>query len=388
MHQKGIGSYRAFLWVLVVPGVIIVLTTLYSFRISEAISAEYTPLVNASMALEIEVSHAHLSFEEALYGDDGSTMEEVAARLEEANRHVSAMLVGGRGPLDDAIIPLTDPFLRSRIAEIRTELSILRRMMKERIAQSTQPGDHLPLDARFDQLIESVMIETDGVKSQMQQRLNRERSWQKLTQMLTLSLTILLLTAMIIAFRRFENREREIRQELETLATRDSLTGVLNRRSFDLLIEDEWQHATRARTPLSLILCDVDQFKRYNDSLGHQEGDSCLKGVAEILQSGLLRPIDRLARYGGEEFAIVLPFCDREGASQVMDRIHHLLEEEAFPHPASEVADRVTVSAGIATLPPNGRCVSVAEMVRVADRELYRAKQDGRNQTYAADVLV
>lgn len=165
---------------------------------------------------------------------------------------------------------------------------------------------------------------------------------------------------------------------LEALAARDGLTGLVNRRSFDDILLREWQRARRDRRPLALIMIDVDQFKRYNDTYGHPQGDECLRQVATVLQSALFRPGDIAARYGGEEFVVLLPAADADGAALVAKRIEEHLTRLALPHPAS-THGRVSVSMGIAAIEPDGKR-EPAVLLAAADAALYRAKHAGRNR--------
>ncbi|UHL65449.1 diguanylate cyclase [Paralcaligenes sp. KSB-10] len=166
---------------------------------------------------------------------------------------------------------------------------------------------------------------------------------------------------------------------LERLSHRDGLTGIANRREFDKTLEREWQRMAELAQPLALLMIDVDTFKRYNDTCGHQAGDECLKRIARAIDDAMLRKTDLAARYGGEEFACVLPNTDEEGAAHVAESIRAAIASLAIPYPASPDASCVTVSIGVAsTIPANSR--SSAELVSVADKHLYSAKQAGRNR--------
>lgn len=169
---------------------------------------------------------------------------------------------------------------------------------------------------------------------------------------------------------------------LERLATLDGLTGIANRRSFDERLQNEWCRASRAHAPLSLIMADVDYFKRYNDTYGHQQGDECLKAVSAVLQRLAFRTSDLAARYGGEEFAVILPNTHLDGAREVAERIRAEVEAVALPHVGNEVASSVTLSLGVATLLP-GADGQPWTLVSQADQALYQAKEGGRNRVVA-----
>jgi diguanylate cyclase (GGDEF)-like protein len=160
----------------------------------------------------------------------------------------------------------------------------------------------------------------------------------------------------------------------------DGLTQIPNRRRFDEYLSQEWGRHIRMQRPISLLICDVDHFKLYNDSQGHQAGDECLKVVAKAIKQ-CFRSGDLAARYGGEEFAMVLPQTDRLGAVQVAERVRSAVALIAIPHPASPVCERVTISIGLATqTPPPGASSGARSLIEEADRNLYLAKRRGRNQ--------
>jgi diguanylate cyclase (GGDEF)-like protein len=169
------------------------------------------------------------------------------------------------------------------------------------------------------------------------------------------------------------------RDRLMELSMIDGLTSIPNRRQFDRVISKEWQRALRKQTSVSLILLDIDFFKQYNDCYGHLKGDDSLKQVASALLNELHRPTDLVARYGGEEFVIVLPDTSPDGAIHVAQRIIERLAEINIEHQKSTVANYLTMSMGIASLPPSNEN-SVLDFIESADKALYRAKQNGRNR--------
>jgi diguanylate cyclase (GGDEF)-like protein len=170
---------------------------------------------------------------------------------------------------------------------------------------------------------------------------------------------------------------------LQNLAARDGLTGIANRRSFDDRLHLEWLRAQREGQALSLIMMDVDFFKRYNDSYGHQQGDECLRIVATTMAEALFRQADLAARYGGEEFAVIMPGTDATGALAVAERICERIRALARPHAHSDVAEYVTVSIGVATLVPQPDQLATA-LVSAADQALYAAKHSGRNRVMSS----
>lgn len=173
----------------------------------------------------------------------------------------------------------------------------------------------------------------------------------------------------------------EANQELRRLALLDGLTGVANRRRFDEYLEDEWHRMVRERLPLSLILCDIDFFKRYNDTYGHQAGDDCLRRVADALRFCAKRSVDLVARYGGEEFAVILPNTNAAGASLVAEAILEVVSSLEIVHSQSEVNKHVTLSLGIGSIYP--KPTKMPQMlIAAADKALYQAKAAGRNRCF------
>ncbi|MEH1873610.1 GGDEF domain-containing response regulator [Nostoc sp.] len=167
--------------------------------------------------------------------------------------------------------------------------------------------------------------------------------------------------------------------ELQRLATIDGLTQVANRRCFEEYFNQEWQRMKREKCPLSLILCDVDFFKLYNDTYGHRVGDRCLQEIAKAIKDIIKRPGDLVARYGGEEFAVILPNTDTEGVTYVAEQICHTVRTLAIPHKNSQVSPHVTLSAGFTTEIPQPDS-DIEEMISAADRALYQAKAAGRDR--------
>ncbi|MDN3543572.1 two-component regulator propeller domain-containing protein [Kinneretia asaccharophila] len=172
---------------------------------------------------------------------------------------------------------------------------------------------------------------------------------------------------------------RQANEHLSRLSFADSLTGLANRRRFDEAFEEEWRRARRSGQALSLLLADVDGFKRYNDLLGHQAGDLCLSRVASVIASAAGRAGDLAARYGGEEFVVLLPGTDASAAQAVAEHIRSCCEALALPHPDSPVGNVVTLSLGLASCVPSAE-EDAQRLLARADAALYRAKQQGRNR--------
>ncbi|MDV6235271.1 diguanylate cyclase [Leptospira ellisii] len=190
---------------------------------------------------------------------------------------------------------------------------------------------------------------------EMTRRMEREKELEKLTDQL-----------------------QEVNAYLLAIARTDGLTGLYNRRYFDEVLATEWKRCWRTGNSVALLMLDIDHFKLYNDTYGHQAGDQCLKQVATAIRDCARRAGDVAARYGGEEFAVILPETSESNAVVVSRNILDKVEKLAIPHSASKTDSIVTVSIGMATLSPNPEN-SIPELIERADKALYLAKEEGRN---------
>lgn len=171
--------------------------------------------------------------------------------------------------------------------------------------------------------------------------------------------------------------------ELEHLSQTDDLTQVVNRRQLNEFLDHVWERPAHFNQPLSLIMCDVDYFKLYNDTYGHMAGDECLIKVAQALRSATRKTLDLVARYGGEEFVVVLPNTDNSGAECVAKNIITQVNNMQIPHLSSKMSNHITISLGVATaIPSQGS--SPKMLLQLADQLLYQSKQRGRN-TYSLE---
>jgi diguanylate cyclase (GGDEF)-like protein len=171
-----------------------------------------------------------------------------------------------------------------------------------------------------------------------------------------------------------------VKNELEALSHRDGLTGIANRRYFDTVLEREWNAAYREKKCLSLILFDIDYFKKYNDTYGHLAGDDCLCQVAIAASGAIKRPRDTLARYGGEEFAVILPDTDASGAEFCANQIRFAIENLHISHSSSQINSYVTASLGLTTISPHTQISTSQQLIKEADLALYQSKHEGRNR--------
>ena len=175
-----------------------------------------------------------------------------------------------------------------------------------------------------------------------------------------------------------EQKLMDLQKELEQLSFKDGLTGLANRRKFDLSMEIEWRNAKRTGKPLSLIMVDIDYFKQYNDHYGHLQGDDCLKAVSKALNESVARARDFVARFGGEEFVLVIPESDAEAAAAVAERCREAIIKLQIPHAKSSISPWLSISLGVGTIVP-GQNDQLLDFINQVDRRLYLAKQQGRN---------
>jgi len=207
---------------------------------------------------------------------------------------------------------------------------------------------------------------------------------------LTKPIDAIVLNAKLRAMQRIAEMRTQLQKanhELRMIAVKDGLTGISNRRYFDESLVKEVKRTTRSQSPLSLIICDIDYFKPYNDNYGHQAGDACLKYVARTMAKASKRPGDVVARYGGEEFGIILPETSLSGALAIAETVRVAVDDLALTHDYSEAADHITISLGVASIQAeSGDDVKsvVHSLIKSADGALYEAKELGRNKVVAA----
>lgn len=220
----------------------------------------------------------------------------------------------------------------------------------------------------------------NSLKSESQEEVNfGDGRWLQIRTRPTADGSALVVVSDVTSIKQAELELLGMTDQLKQLATTDGLTGLLNRRSFDQVLDAELSRTARDRQPISLLMIDVDRFKAYNDRYGHPAGDTCLKLVANCLREAVLRPGDNLARYGGEEFAVILPNTDEDGAYVIAERLRRSLRQLGLPHEGSEKGV-ITVSVGIASYSGSTLDRPDTELLHRADAALYDAKAAGRDR--------
>ncbi len=371
------------------------LSIYYSYSLAERMVERYTPLIDATMELKLEATTAHLWFEEILSEDRDATMEEVRRHLSLAEWYADAMLHGGVNE-EGRFIPLEDSALRIHIRQVRERLLKFSVLMDERWEYSLDAGPGSHYDGEFDQVFAEFIEEADLVETRLQQLTAGAMVEFRNTQLALLLITVLTSTGMLyslIAYNRRRHEQvvvmdaanRELRTEMELRkraeevlkrqASTDMLTGLFNRRHMSDLLHQEIARGKRYGTSLSVVMLDIDHFKKINDVYGHDQGDEVLKGVAKRLVEAL-RENDRFARWGGEEFLILLPGTQMDGALELAERCRELFCAEPFDEVGS-----VSASFGVALY---DGAESMRELLQRADAALYRAKAAGRNRVEAA----
>jgi diguanylate cyclase (GGDEF)-like protein len=283
------------------------------------------------------------------------------------NNSTDALLVNSSEPPPSNEVTPEHPVVRAKTEIDWLECQI--RDLQLALSTSNEHGDSLQ---------DHLYRLSASLTAEIRERQAAELKLQKIVQAITREKGDLETLVQILA------DEGDLSAEEGEKARIDELTQIANRRRFDEYLLQEWQRHVRLQLPLSLLICDVDHFKLYNDHYGHQAGDACLKQVAASISRDF-RIGDLAARYGGEEFGIVLPNTERAGAVLVAERVRASVAGAARPHAASSVSDCVTVSIGVASRIPRREDVGPRALIEEADRNLYGAKRLGRNRVSYQD---
>ncbi|MGI0485996.1 diguanylate cyclase domain-containing protein [Pantanalinema rosaneae CENA516] len=274
------------------------------------------------------------------------------------------------------------PTEESQTAQLLAEIQHLRQRVEQldRLNQDLQIA--LSTTAEHGDLIEAeLQIANQKLKLEVAERIRAEANLKLLLEAVSKrsdDLEIIIQTIMEhgdVMDAQWDQKWREERH----LATIDGLTQIANRRRFDEYLEQQWKQMIRDRQPLAIVLCDIDHFKRYNDTYGHLAGDDCLKLVAQVIARSLKRPSDLAARYGGEEFVAILPQTDLAGAIVVAEQIQTAIQQLQISPAQSASHSQVTLSMGVSSILPTPDRPAKT-LLDMADHLLYIAKQQGRNR--------
>jgi diguanylate cyclase (GGDEF)-like protein len=247
-----------------------------------------------------------------------------------------------------------EPNLQIPIFAGADEVSNLSKAVAQLFAQYEQQQSLLlSFNHKLEQKVQSRTIKLDQVNQKLQQEINERKQ--------------------------AELKLQQLNEELLRLTMLDGLTGIANRRRFDEYLMQEWQRSAREKFPISLIMIDVDYFKRYNDFYGHQAGDLCLQQIAQTLSNDVKRSTDLVARYGGEEFAVILPNTNLQGATCIAKSICQSIRNQQIPHAESQVSQYVSLSIGVMSVVPEPSS-SPNLLIQTTDNLLYQAKQQGRDR--------
>lgn len=363
-------------------GIIVLVVVSYLQYSGNRIATVYAPLIAAAMEIKLEVSQSRLEYQDTYFANNPDfiiRIKKLDDHIHNAKWYVDAMLSGGKNKKIE--------FISVDNSRLRTQISSVKKMLVElddRLHEAMFEQDDIVYNDQFNmQLINThhaIMFVIGQVESVLKKGMLETNN--SIIRMNGVVIILLSGSFIFLLYIRLHKEGSESISALHQLTMRDSLTGIYNRRYLDENIELIWKQLARSNGALSLIMCDIDYFKKYNDTFGHIQGDACLIEVAKIIESALVRETDFVARYGGEEFCIVLPMTDYEGAVTVMQNIHDLLLNKKIPHTASEVSGHVTLSAGIATIHADNYIYDVSELLHFSDQALYSAKQSGRNQTF------
>jgi len=367
-----------FTILLLAISMIILVVSFYSIRMSYRIAEVHGPLMQEALEVELELTKAHLLFEELISGEYEHTLGDVFTHTKKAKTYIQTMIIKSQSTLGEYIsfdsTPIQDALYQMNLSIVRLESLIELRLIDSSLGSEA--------GKIFHQDYNILLQNAERIKVDMMARTTEERNTQKTTNYITFTLfSFMLFYVLCFDFMR-RRREIKLLGRLKFQATHDELTTMPNRRKFNHVYKEEWNRARRAKSSLALCMCDIDFFKAYNDTLGHQAGDDCLQAVAKFMKNTLKREIDCVARYGGEEFVFILPTTEQKGAKWLMEKLHKALAEAKIPHPSSEVSKFVTLSIGVAASFPQG--TNKDDLLKDADNAMYQAKVQGRNKTVLA----
>jgi len=371
---------KRFIAMIAFIGALIIAMIVYSAETGLRMSQRYTPLIDAAMEIKMEGTTAYLWYEEFIGGDPDATMDLVHKHMDLADWYARAMLEGGTN-FEGVFIPLDDPQLRANIEDVRRLLAEFRTKM---MSGNHEGGANEPANQSSNHIFRTFIDKADVTETRLQNLIQIAEK-RFVTVQVVLAVTALAVMSLLgVLFVRFADTQnkavvdlrreifRRIRVEntLRKQATTDTLTGLLNRRRMTDILQDELTRANRLDAPFSVVMFDIDHFKRVNDTFGHEVGDIVLKDVAATVKSRL-RELDAFAHWGGEEFIILLRGTQMDGALELSNICCKRLAQRTFKQ-----AGQVTASFGVATWRKDE---TLRELIHRADEALYAAKNNGRN---------
>ena len=363
-------------------GTLYIYTLYFSFYRGDELVKKYVPLVDATMEIKLEATISHMYLEEMLHIERDRNIEKALYHLEQSKWYANAMLNGGINS-EGTFLPLSDKVMREKIEIVLTALTKFKQMSIERFNRNCITKDGNSLYEEYNTLFKNFIKVADDVETSIQQLITDELkkfNTLKIILIITSSITLIV----VIFYQNFfanrrlsfiktiEDQNRLLTEQSNT----DALTNIANRRYFDSFVKEKFAWAKRKHESVSVIMIDVDYFKKFNDTYGHTEGDKCLQKITLEIKHHLRRPTDLIARYGGEEFVVVL--LDTNNIEEFIENIRKSIEALKIPNELSECSEYVTISAGVSTGIPS-EDTEPYSLVQQADAALYMAKDAGRN---------
>jgi len=386
------GIHRRTIGLITLIGIVVVLLIFSSYRLGSRMIEQYMPLIDAVMELQLQVTTSHLGFEEIIGGDTHETKASVYSHLDMADRYAELMLSGG---VYESVtyMPLQDESMRAHVLEVRNKLAEYRSIMDKRweLLESNLQG--ATVDETLDDVFRELITQASSLEAHFHEETQVAMQRFFLNNLLLFAFALTITAAVGMMVRRFVLRqaygvhllertnlelasEVEKRKRTETLlekqARTDHLTGIVNRSRMSEILEEEWSRVARYPEQFSLIMFDIDHFKRVNDKLGHHSGDRALVELTHRVKREL-RDIDVFARWGGEEFLILLPQTGLHGAEEVAERCRKAFVE-------TPIADIGTITGSFGVVEYSSEDDTLQHLLQRADSALYEAKRHGRDR--------
>jgi len=386
------GIHRRTIGLITLIGIVVVLLIFSSYRLGSRMIEQYMPLIDAVMELQLQVTTSHLGFEEIIGGDTHETKASVYSHLDMADRYAELMLSGG---VYESVtyMPLQDESMRAHVLEVRNKLAEYRSIMDKRweLLESNLQG--ATVDETLDDVFRELITQASSLEAHFHEETQVAMQRFFLNNLLLFAFALTITAAVGMMVRRFVLRqaygvhllertnlelasEVEKRKRTETLlekqARTDHLTGIVNRSRMSEILEEEWSRVARYPEQFSLIMFDIDHFKRVNDKLGHHSGDRALVELTHRVKREL-RDIDVFARWGGEEFLILLPQTGLHGAEEVAERCRKAFVE-------TPIADIGTITGRFGVVEYSSEDDTLQHLLQRADSALYEAKRHGRDR--------